>query len=254
VTGARECTWSISSTAPWIVPERFSGQGASSVPFTVTANGTPFSRRGMLAVESMQLEVTQDGVPCRFDLDHTRIDAQASGGVATIRVTALAGCGWSAVSQTSWISVASAAPANGTGMAQLSIAPNNGQAREGSVTVAGQIVSVAQQAAGAPPSTPQPPAPSPPSPPPSPPGPPAPSPPPTAPPVDQVELEGQVSSLRGACPTLTFVVSGVTVETDGSTEYRGGNCKKVDEGRQIGVAGRRQADGRVRAEQIDLKP
>jgi hypothetical protein len=69
-----------------------------------------------------------------------------------------------------------------------------------------------------------------------------------------VELEGRVSSLRGACPTLNFVVSGVTVDTDGSTTYRGGNCKHVDEGRAIGVTGRRQATGRVRAERIDLKP
>jgi hypothetical protein len=69
-----------------------------------------------------------------------------------------------------------------------------------------------------------------------------------------VELEGSVSALRGACPTLTFVVSGVTVETDGSTKYRGGNCKQVDQGHRIGVTGRRQVDGRVRAEQIDLKP
>ena len=69
-----------------------------------------------------------------------------------------------------------------------------------------------------------------------------------------MELEGRVSSLRGSCPALTFVVSGVTVETDGSTEYRGGNCKKVDEGHRIGVTGRRQTDGHVRAEEVDLKP
>jgi hypothetical protein len=69
-----------------------------------------------------------------------------------------------------------------------------------------------------------------------------------------VELEGRVSSLRGACPALTFVVTGVTVDTDGSTKYYGGNCKKVDEGHRIGVTGRRQADGHVRAEEVDLKP
>jgi hypothetical protein len=67
-------------------------------------------------------------------------------------------------------------------------------------------------------------------------------------------LEGPVSALRGACPTLNFVISGVTVDTDGATKYRGGNCKHVDEGRRIGVAGRRQAGDRVRAERIDLRP
>jgi hypothetical protein len=46
----------------------------------------------------------------------------------------------------------------------------------------------------------------------------------------------------------------MAVDTNGSTTYRGGNCKHVDEGRAVGVTGRQQADGRVRAEQIDLKP
>ena len=257
VAGARECAWTIGSTASWVVLERSSGQGAATIPFSVTANGTPISRRGTLAVESTQLELIQDGAPCTYDLDHTRIDVDASGGVATIRVTAMTGCQWSAAAHESWIGVSSAGPVNGSGMAQLSIAANIGPPREGSVTVAGHTVPVVQQAAGSPLPTPQPPVPSPPSPP-SPPPPPPPSPPPppapTPPPDDPVELEGRVSSLRGSCPALTFVVSGVTVDTDGSTTYRGGNCKKVDDGHKIGVTGRRQSGGRVRADRIDLKP
>lgn len=258
ITGARDCTWSMSSTASWVVPERSSGQGAATVPFKVLANATPASRRGNLSVESTQLELIQDGAPCSYDLDHTRIDVEANGGVTAIRVTAMAGCQWSAQAHQSWISMSTGGPVNGSGVIQLSIVANDGPAREGSATIAAYTVPVAQKAAASLPPTP-PPVSSPPSPSPSPPPPPSPTPPttpapPTPSPGEPVKLEGRVSSLAGACPTLTFVVNGIAVDTNGSTTYRGGNCKHVDEGRVVGVTGRQQADGRVRAEQIDLKP
>ena len=258
ITGERECTWRIGSTASWIVLERSGGQGAETVPFRVVANGTPTSRRGNLAVESTQLELIQDGAPCTYELDHSRIDVDAGGGVASIRVTAMAGCEWSARAHDSWISVSSGGPVTGTGVVQLTVVANSGPAREGAATIAAHTIPVVQKGLGSPPPSQGPaPPPSPPSPAPPPPSPapPPPSPaPPAPPPDDQLELEGRVSSLRGACPTLSFVVSGVTVDTDGSTKYRGGNCKQVDDGHPIGVTGRRQPNGRVRAEQVDLKP
>ena len=78
--------------------------------------------------------------------------------------------------------------------------------------------------------------------------------PPSPAPQDPVEVDGRVSSLRGSCPNLTFVISGMTISADGSTEYRAGNCKHVEEGLRVLVVGHRQSEGRVRAERIDLKP
>jgi hypothetical protein len=66
-------------------------------------------------------------------------------------------------------------------------------------------------------------------------------------------LDGPVSSLSGACPTLSFSVIGTRVYTTQSTQYRAGNCKHVEEGRRVVVVGERQPDQRVRAERIDLK-
>jgi Domain of unknown function (DUF5666) len=67
-------------------------------------------------------------------------------------------------------------------------------------------------------------------------------------------VDGRVSSLRGSCPNLTFVVSGTTISADGSTEYRAGNCGKVEEGLRVLVVGYRQSEAHVRAQRIDLKP
>jgi hypothetical protein len=81
-----------------------------------------------------------------------------------------------------------------------------------------------------------------------------PPPPPPPPPGGQSELDGRVSALRGSCPNLTFTLSGSSVYTDGGTQYRGGNCKQMEEGQGVSVAGQRKSDGRVSADRIDLKP
>jgi hypothetical protein len=52
---------------------------------------------------------------------------------------------------------------------------------------------------------------------------------------------------------LTFLLNGTTVYTDASTHYRAGNCKHIESGRRVVVAGQRQGDGRVRAERIDIE-
>jgi Domain of unknown function (DUF5666) len=217
-----------------------------------------------VAIESMRLELAQDGVPCTFHLDNTRVDVAAVATVARIGVTAMSGCEWSARALESWIGVTSSAPAGGTGVVDLSIAANSGPARQGSVMIADQTITVTQQALASPSPSPVPPSPVPSPPPPSPvppqppspapspsPAPPSPAPPPI--PAPPVEVAGRVSSLRGSCPNLTFVVSGMTISADGSTEYRAGNCKHVEEGRRVLVVGHRQSEG-VRAQRIDLKP
>jgi hypothetical protein len=212
----------------------------------------------MLAIESTRLELAQDGAPCTFHLDNTRVDVDAGGADVRIEVTAMADCARSARALESWISVTSGASASGTGRVGLSIAANSGSAREGFVMIADQTVTVTQKAMGSPGVSPVPP-PSP-APPPNPAPPPSPTPPTSPPPSpspspqNPVEVDGRVSSLRGSCPNLTFVISGITISADGSTEYRAGNCKKVEEGLRVLVVGHRQSDGHVRAERIDLRP
>ena len=265
VTGARDCSWTMSSDASWLVLERSSGQGEASLPFRVAANDTPNARRGTLAIESTRLELAQEGAPCTFHLDNTRVEVDAGGAVVRIEVTAMADCAWSARALESWISVTSGASASGTGMVGLWIAPNSGPARQGSVTIADQTIIVTQRAVGSPspspvpapnpvPSPPPSPAPPTPAPPPSPAPPSNPTPPSSPAPQDPIQVDGRVSSLRGVCPNLTFEIRGMTIAADGSTEYRGGNCKHVEEGLRVLVVGHRQSDGRVHAERIDLKP
>ncbi|MGE0704303.1 MAG: BACON domain-containing carbohydrate-binding protein, partial [Vicinamibacterales bacterium] len=242
---APECLWTVTSDVAWIVPARTEGQGSATVSFSVTSNPTPYSRAGTLVLATTPLNVIQEGASCAFDVDPTRIEIGASGGDAEVRVATLSGCSWSARAGESWITIVRGASATGTGTVELSIALNNGRAREGSIVVGGETVAVAQQQAAASPS----PSPAPPV----PPTPPVPAPPPSPDVDDTVELNGPVRALAGLCPMVTFNVDGTSVWTDQATQYRKGNCRHLEGAQRVIVIGERQDDGRVRAERIDLE-
>src|ERR1051326_5338468 len=138
---------SISSTSPSAAKCQVTVEGSTISPPAAGANGPP--------------------------------SATASGGGISLAVDTLTGCAWTAVSQTPWIHVTSGASGNAPGTVALSADANTGGARSGIVVIAGQNVTVNQDAAAASP-TPTPPAPTPTPPPPAPtPPPPAPTPTPT---------------------------------------------------------------------------
>jgi hypothetical protein len=59
-------------------------------------------------------------------------------------VTAASTCSWSASSNSDWISIDSGSSGSGNGSVSVSIEKSNGKPRQGSVTVAGQSVTVSQ--------------------------------------------------------------------------------------------------------------
>jgi beta-lactamase superfamily II metal-dependent hydrolase len=81
---------------------------------------------------------------CSYSVLPTAISAGSGGGNATVTVTTTTGCAWAASSNASWIVLTSGASGNGSGTAFFSVAANTGSARSGSITVAGQSVSVSQ--------------------------------------------------------------------------------------------------------------
>src|SRR6185436_2427531 len=73
------------------------------------------------------------------------VSAPAGGATGVpVSVVAPAGCSWTAASLASWITIGSATPATGNGTVTLNVAANSGAARSGSVTIAGQPVTVSQ--------------------------------------------------------------------------------------------------------------
>jgi len=127
---------------------------------------------------------------CSFTIVPTAQHFPYQGGAGNVVVTTQSGCSWNAVSNSAWLTVTNA----GGGSVSYTVQANTGGARTGTLTVAGQTVTITQD--GAPAAPPRPPQPQPsPSPTPEPPQ-------PTPPPV-----------------TCTYAVQ----ETPQQFTYQGGN-------------------------------
>jgi hypothetical protein len=275
IGAARDCTWSIATTANWMsLGGERSGQGEASISYTVAANPAPVARSGSIMVASQTVSVSQAAAPCTYSLSRPRDTIGFEGGALSVNVTTLTGCGWTAATQVPWIGIRSGQSGNASGTVALDVAANGGAARVGQVTVGGQAYTVTQSAAPppAPDPTPAPPSPAPPSPPPpspappSPPppspqppspGPPAPQPPPPSPQPPppkptSVEFGGIISNVSGRCPDVSFNARGYTVVADRGTDYKKSNCGDVRDGRQVTVNGVIQPNGNVYATRLEV--
>jgi hypothetical protein len=81
---------------------------------------------------------------CSFSIFPTGRSFPASGGQATVSVTAPDGCAWTAVSNVSWITILSGASGSGNGTVSYSVASTT-RARSGTMTIAGQTSTVRQK-------------------------------------------------------------------------------------------------------------
>ena len=152
VTAPAGCAWTASSGISWIVVAAGGvGNGSGSATLAIAAN-TGAARSGSVIVAGLVFTVDQAAVApgCSYALSAADHSAAASGGTTTVDVTAGSGCGWTAASQASWITIGSGANGSGSGTVGLSIAANTGGQRTGTVAIAGQTLTVNQAAAATP--------------------------------------------------------------------------------------------------------
>jgi uncharacterized protein DUF5666 len=67
-----------------------------------------------------------------------------------------------------------------------------------------------------------------------------------------VHVDGAVTGLSGQCPALSFTVSGVSIITNGSTDFKKGGCKHVEQSSGVSVTGTRLASGVVLASEVEI--
>jgi hypothetical protein len=248
VTVARECAWSATPDAPWIViTSGREGQGDGTVAYRIEANGDPVTRRGGISVNDQRVQLAQDAAPCRFTVSAPGAAVPAAGGQIPVSIRTHSLCGWTAQEQAPWV-VATPDSGRGDGTVQVTVQPNPGAERSAELRVEGETVEFVQSAALPPPGNPPPPSPGPPP----PPGP-APPPAPGPTPGRRIDLEGRVRSLRGACPTLEFTLEGRRVFTTAETQFRRGPCSDLEDGTRIDLEGREMSDGTVRGDEIAIR-
>ena len=147
VSTAGGCAWTATPDVSWLsITSGASGSGNGMVKITVAAN-TGAARTGTVTVATETITVNQ-AAPCSFAVSPTSASSGAAGGAGTpITVATTSGCAWTASSGVNWISIASGASGTGSGTVTYSVQTNTGAARMGTLTVAGQTVTISQGAA-----------------------------------------------------------------------------------------------------------
>ena len=151
VNAQNGCQWTAASQAAWItVANGASGSGNGTVNLTIAAN-LGAERSGAVTIAGHAHTVTQASglLPCSYALDTSEAASGTAGGTIQVAVSAGLACGWQAQSHASWITVTSGASGLGNGTVRLAVAANSGAQRSGTVTIAGQTLTVTQAPAPA---------------------------------------------------------------------------------------------------------
>ena len=148
--------WSASSGVTWI-SVRESGTDNDVANYTVSANSSTATRSGTITVAGESIRISQDGdstpedpvsTPCTFTVSPRSREVADDAGQYDVTVTASnASCSWSMSSHTSWITVLTSSrtgSTTGTYRTASNTTPGSPQ-RTGTMTVAGQTVTITQR-------------------------------------------------------------------------------------------------------------
>lgn len=135
-------------------PSSFAAPGSGSSTLTLTAASTTapgvynltITASGGTITRTVPLAVT---IPsnCSYSLNSNTASPPAAGGSFSATVITTAGCAWNASSNATWMSISSGAPGNGPGNVNYSVQANNSaSSRVGTLSIAGQTLTVTQAA------------------------------------------------------------------------------------------------------------
>ncbi|MBI4909032.1 MAG: BACON domain-containing protein, partial [Acidobacteria bacterium] len=142
VASGPACPWTAASSDAWVtISPPASGVGNGVVTFVVQSNAASLPRSTTLVIGGQTFVVNQS---CTFTLSSTSFTMNAGGATASLDVSTQSVCVWSASSNSTWLSISSGSTASGSGRVTFSATVNIGTPRAGSLTVAGQNVTVSQ--------------------------------------------------------------------------------------------------------------
>jgi carboxypeptidase family protein/Big-like domain-containing protein/all-beta uncharacterized protein len=137
------CTWTASTSTPWITLGATSGSTPATITYSAAANPTIGQRVGSIRVSwtggFADLTVTQGAAACSFTLNPQSGSFAAAGGNGTFTVTPSdAACSWTGVSDSPWLTIASGQSGTGPGTVSYSVQSYAGTGpRVGSITITG---------------------------------------------------------------------------------------------------------------------
>lgn len=149
VTTAQGCTWTTAGAPNWItVTGGGTGSGPGAVTYSVAGNSATTARNATLTIGGQAHAVAQDGrepTVCTYTISPESAAYNKDAATGTFTVAAPDSCGWSAISNRSWLTVTAGAQGAGAGTVAYTVARNVEIAeRSGSITVAGRAFTVRQ--------------------------------------------------------------------------------------------------------------
>ncbi|MFN7937796.1 MAG: S-layer homology domain-containing protein [Bryobacteraceae bacterium] len=139
------CAWTASTTSPWITGLTGAGTGPGLVRFQVGVNASESARTGNIVIGGSTLTVYQSGAGCTFTLAPSSQIAPSTQSQQSVAVTAPAGCQWTAVGSSPWLTVSSASQTGGVTLPYTVQDNSNLLPRVGTISAGGQILPVLQK-------------------------------------------------------------------------------------------------------------
>jgi len=151
VTTQTWCTWTATSSAPgWLAVTGGSPTtGSGTATLSAAANsGGPLSATVTIGDSNTaaSFSATEAAAACSYAISPASQPVSANGGTVTIAVTTGSWCGWSASSDSSWLTFPSGSSGVGSGTLTASATANGGPAQTATVTIAGLTSTVTQAA------------------------------------------------------------------------------------------------------------
>ena len=138
-----QCRWTAAADVSWItILSLREGVGNGTVSFRVDAVTGP-QRIGTITIAGQVVQVEQ-GTGCSYTVATPAISFGAAGGRGEVPVAAPPGCGWTVQSQAAWITVMGGSTGTGSSVVTFHVESTDGPARTGTLTVAGQVVTITQ--------------------------------------------------------------------------------------------------------------
>jgi Putative binding domain, N-terminal/Viral BACON domain len=150
VTAGTGCAWRATSSAGWLSLSGASGNGNGTINYSVAAHTGTAVRSGTITVGSATFTVTQNG-SCVYTVTPKNQSFSPPTATSTVNVTTSSSCSWTATRSGPWITITSGSSGSGNGTVRYRVSANTGSSsRTGTLTVAGQPVTLTQAAATAP--------------------------------------------------------------------------------------------------------
>ncbi len=137
------CSWNALASDNWItITSNTSGSGSSIINFTVGANNGA-SRSASITVGGQTFTINQGG-NCSYSISPTSVNVPSNGEFGVVNVTTGTDCNWTATTNDNWITITNGSSGSGNGSVSFTVQANTGIARTGTLTIAGQTLTINQ--------------------------------------------------------------------------------------------------------------